>query len=273
MYYDISKIVHWRWLNLKIDIHCHVKEGSPDSLVSIKDTIEKLIGKGYNGMVVTDHNSYQGYNSINGEDYGEFVIFKGIEYDTSDAGHMIIILPGNNENKNVFTHKGMNVKDTIKIVKSLGGIIGPAHPFDYYKLGILNNTKWMQNQDVIKEFDFIEIFNACGSKLGNHKACLLAKLYNKPGLGGSDSHRLNSIGQGYTMLPNKVKNEIELINMIKRLEYKDIYSDGELFEGSSRNKLGLIYAAGIRAFYGVNLVIGKFTRKKAIKIAIALSLI
>lgn len=257
---------------MKIDIHCHSKEGSPDSLVGIEETIDKLIEKGYNGMITADHNSYAGYNSIKDKDYGDFVILKGIEYDTSDAGHMIIILPNNDLDKDVFTHKGMTVKDTIKIVKNLGGIIGPAHPFDYYKLGILNNARWIQNQDVIKEFDFIEGFNSCGSILGNQKADLLAKIYNKPVLGGSDSHRPNSIGQGHTILPGRVKSQQELINLIKSSEYNDIQAGGDIFKGSSKDKLGPLYAAGIRAFYGFNLVSGKFSRKKAIKIAIALSL-
>lgn len=257
---------------MKIDIHCHSKEGSPDSLVSIKKTIEKLIEEGYDGMVTTDHNSYGGYNAIK-DNYDNFKVFKGVEYDTSDAGHMIIILPDTADDKEVFTHKGMKVKDTIKIVRSLDGIIGPAHPFDYYKLGILNNNRWIKNQDVIKKFDFIETFNSCGSKLGNQKANLLAKLYNKPGLGGSDSHRQNSIGQGYTLIPGEIESEVDLINAIKSSGFEDTKTGGKIFVGSSKDNLGLIYSAGIRAFYGLNLLVGKFTRRKAIKIAIALSLI
>ncbi|HHT98243.1 MAG TPA: PHP domain-containing protein [Clostridiales bacterium] len=257
---------------MKIDTHCHTKEGSPDGLVNIKDTINGLIKKGYDGMIVTDHNSYEGYNSIKYLNYKNFTIFKGIEYDTSDAGHMLIILPTEEDN-DIFTHKGMKMKDVIKIVKGLGGILGPAHPFDYYKLGILNNARWIKNQNIIKEFSFIETFNSCGSELGNQKANLIAKIYNKPGLGGSDSHRTGSVGQGYTILPHKIENQNELINLIKCLDYKDTQVGGILFKGSSKDKLGMIYSVGIRAFYLISLVTSVFSRKKAIKIALALSLI
>ena len=46
---------------MKIDMHCHVKEGSIDSKVSLEDYITLLKKKGFQGMVITDHNTYNGY--------------------------------------------------------------------------------------------------------------------------------------------------------------------------------------------------------------------
>ena len=46
------------------DMHCHTAEGSPDAVVSIEATIRELRRKGYDGMLVTDHNSYKGHNSL-----------------------------------------------------------------------------------------------------------------------------------------------------------------------------------------------------------------
>lgn len=48
-------------LSMKIDMHCHVKEGSIDSKVSLEDYITLLKKKGFQGMVITDHNTYNGY--------------------------------------------------------------------------------------------------------------------------------------------------------------------------------------------------------------------
>ena len=146
-------------------MHCHTAEGSPDATVAIKEVIQGLREKGYNGMLVTDHNSYRGYNSIK-EDYKDFVILRGIEYDTKDAGHMLIILPTGMDYE-IFTSRGIKLEDVIKIVHVLGGIIGPAHPFDYYKLGLCNNPTWLGRIDLIKQLDFIETFNACGRGYGN----------------------------------------------------------------------------------------------------------
>ena len=46
---------------MKLDMHCHVKEGSIDSKVGLEEYIDKLIDHGYDGMVVTDHDTYNGY--------------------------------------------------------------------------------------------------------------------------------------------------------------------------------------------------------------------
>ena len=40
---------------MKIDMHCHVKEGSIDSRVSMEEYIQLLQSKGFGGMVITDN--------------------------------------------------------------------------------------------------------------------------------------------------------------------------------------------------------------------------
>lgn len=46
---------------MKIDMHCHVKEGSIDSRVSMEEYIQLLQSRGFGGMVITDHDTYNGY--------------------------------------------------------------------------------------------------------------------------------------------------------------------------------------------------------------------
>lgn len=257
---------------MKIETHLHTKEGSSDSMVSLKDTINILKGKDYDGMIVTDHNSYNGYYSAKQDVDDGFVIIKGVEYDTSDAGHMLIILPSDADNE-IFTHKGMNIDSTIKIVNSLRGIIGPAHPFDYYRLGMLNNVKWLKNINILNNFDFIEGFNACGSVIGNYKSAVLAQLFNKPMFGGSDSHRKESVGKAHTILPERIKNADELIDLVKSMKHGDTEVYGEVFEGTSKEKLGILYDIGVRVFYGIGLASGLYTKRKALREASLLSLI
>ena len=80
---------------MKIDMHCHVREGSIDSKVSLEKYILKLKEKGIDGMLVTDHDTYNGYrywkNTFKGKKYNDFVVLKGIEYDTLEAGHILIL--------------------------------------------------------------------------------------------------------------------------------------------------------------------------------------
>ena len=80
---------------MKLDMHCHTKEGSPDGKLALLENIALLKEKGYQGMLITDHNSYKAYRYYKklADKPDDFVVLKGIEYDTIDAGHMIIIMP------------------------------------------------------------------------------------------------------------------------------------------------------------------------------------
>ena len=82
---------------MKFDMHCHVKEGSIDSKVSLDEYITILKKHGFGGMLVTDHDTYKGYRhwkyDMKGKVHNDFVVLKGIEYDTRDAGHILIIMP------------------------------------------------------------------------------------------------------------------------------------------------------------------------------------
>ena len=68
-----------------------------DGKVPIEEFIGNLIHKGFDGMLVSDHNSYNGYRkwkrTIKDKKYKDFVVLKGIEYDTIDAGHILVIMP------------------------------------------------------------------------------------------------------------------------------------------------------------------------------------
>lgn len=84
---------------MKLDMHCHTKEGSIDAKVPIQEYITKLVKEGFDGMLVTDHNSYDGYRKFekiakNLHLEKPFTVLKGIEYDTRDGGHVIAVLPG-----------------------------------------------------------------------------------------------------------------------------------------------------------------------------------
>lgn len=233
-------------------MHCHTSEGSPDSMVSVKETATKLISKGYNGMLVTDHNSYKGYQAAidQGLSTDDFTILRGVEYDTKDGGHMIIVLP-TEVDCNLLNIRGMTLSDTIKVVHLLGGIIGPAHPFDYYKLGV-GNTKLLQNLHLIKKFDFIETHNSCGGPAGNALAKQLSIKLDKPQLGGSDSHKLESVGLTRTILSKPVSNENELIDLIKDANNTITAIEGKIYRKAMHNRYKKLYKAGIAAFCLMN---------------------
>ena len=162
---------------MKIDMHCHVKEGSVDSRVSLDEYITLLKKHGFQGMVITDHDTYQGYrhwkNQLK-EKHPDFVVLKGIEYDTRDAGHILVIMPEGVKMR-LLEMRGMRASVLIDLVHRNGGVLGPAHPCGEKYMSFTNTKCYYNTPELIKRFDFIEAFNACESKESNAGALKLAE--------------------------------------------------------------------------------------------------
>ena len=224
---------------MKLDMHCHVKEGSVDSQVSLDEYITKLKEHGFDGMLITDHDTYNGYrhwkNKMKGTKHEDFVVLKGIEYDTSDAGHIICIMPEGVKMR-LLELRGLPVSVLIDFVHRHGGILGPAHPCGEKYQSFTNTRKFYKSPEIIKRFDFFETFNACESVESNAGAQKLAIKYKKPGIGGSDAHKMECVSQGYTILPEHVTCETELISLIR--SKAQIESGGTYYGKTLREKMG-----------------------------------
>lgn len=247
---------------MKLDMHCHTKEGSPDGKVALLDNIALLKEKGYNAMLITDHNSYKAYRYYqNLENKPEdFTVLCGIEYDTLNAGHIIVIMPTDVRPK-IMELRGLPVLLLIEIVHRYGGVLGPAHPFGEKFLSIFNTRIGrLLKETLMKKFDFIEAYNACEDYYSNSDAKELAHKYHLPEFGGSDSHRENCVGLGYTILQKNVANETELIQYIKD-RYPTI-ADGTHYFHTTKQKLGKVNNVLVYSFWFYNRFLA-FIRRNA----------
>lgn len=224
---------------MKLDMHCHVKEGSIDSKVSLDEYITKLKQKGFDGMLITDHDTYKGYRhwkyNMKGKVHEDFVVLKGIEYDTRDAGHIICIMPEGVKMR-LLELRGMRVANLIDFVHRHGGILGPAHPCGEKYMSFAQTKKYYTSPEIIKRFDFIEAFNACEPESSNDGAVKLANKYKKPGIGGSDSHKIECVGKAYTILPEWVSCETELISLIRKKVPIEV--GGTLYDKTTKERIG-----------------------------------
>ncbi len=224
---------------MKLDMHCHVKEGSVDSKVSLDEYITKLKECGFDGMLITDHDTYKGYRhwkyKMKGKVHDDFVVLKGIEYDTCDAGHIICIMPEGVKMR-LLEMRGLPAAMLIDFVHRHGGILGPAHPCGEKYMSYTNTKRFFRSPELIKRFDFVEAFNSCEPEASNEGAMKLALKYKKPGIGGSDSHKIECVGQGYTILPERVTCETELISLIR--QKVPIEAGGTLYDKTTREKMG-----------------------------------
>lgn len=242
---------------MKLDMHCHTKEGSVDSKVGVEEYIETLISKGYDGMLITDHDTYNGYRywkkELKGKKYQDFVVLKGIEYDTNNAGHMLVIMPENVKLR-ILEMRGMPLPMLLFIVHSFGGIVGPAHPFGEKYLSLANTKFFRKNRSIVNKFDFIETFNSCEPAERNIQARQLANIHDKPGFGGSDSHKVECVGTAFTRLPYRITKESELIRMVK--EKQPIQYGGVIYKGTTKEKIGKVNDVLLYSFWVYNKVLG-----------------
>ena len=246
-------------VKLVFDCHCHTKEGSVDGKIKLMDTIKLLKLKGYDGMIVTDHNSYKAYDNL--KDFpNDFVVLRGVEYDSMDGGHLLIILPSEMK-YNIFEYRGMYVKDVINIVHTLGGIVGPAHPYEYNKLGFCN-IKHENKDELLNSFDFIETFNGSLDKRNFILSDYVAREYNKPCFGGSDSHSISKVGYGKTVFPVDILSEDDLIEAVKMGDYSSFEATGTYFYRKHERLHSTMLSIGGFIYSEMNHIISGNVKKK-----------
>ena len=256
---------------MRFDMHCHTKEGSLDGKATLPQYIQILKNKGYQGMLITDHNSHRAYafykqlckcakpiakehtHPFPKDLLENFVVLKGIEYDTIDAGHILVIMPSK-VNLPILECRGLKVKNLIKIVHAYGGILGPAHPCGERFLSFCKSLLYHRDRSILKSFDFMETFNACESEKSNLNAAKLAKLFSLCPLGGSDSHKPDGVGFGFTDFSVAIHNENDLIRAIKNK--KVVNASGSYYHGTLKDHLGIFNYLLVYGFWPYNKFAG-----------------
>ena len=201
---------------MKFDLHCHTREGSFDSKVSILKYISEYKKLGYDGFMISDHNSYRGckaFDEISGwPELEGFTVIRGLEYDTKDAGHVLIVMPDGVYLK-LLKVRGMRLRKLVHLVHSCGGVLGLAHPFGAASSSAMGFTS--MNYDLIEDVDFIEVFNTCEVELSNYLARELANKYDLPGTAGTDAHREEYLGMACTEIDAEITCNNDFIEAIQ----------------------------------------------------------
>ncbi|MDE7176653.1 MAG: PHP domain-containing protein [Lachnospiraceae bacterium] len=245
---------------MKLDMHCHTREGSPDGKLSLLENITILKQKGFQGMLITDHNSYKAYRYYKKlkKKPENFVVLKGIEYDTLNAGHILVIMP-TGVNLPILELRGLPLLLLIEIVHFYGGILGPAHPCGERFLSISNTLRGKLSEHVYRRFDFVEGYNACEDADSNMCAMALAKKYDLPCFGGSDSHKEDCAGLGYTILQEDITCETDLIKYIRA--GKKTMIGGRHYFHTTKAKLGRANNVLVYSFWFYNKFLALLRRK------------
>ena len=241
---------------MKFDLHCHTKVGSIDAKISLEDYIRCLKKQGFGGMMITDHTStkcWKYWDEIkNQEEFKDFVVIKGVEYDTRDAGHFIVILP-EGVNLKLMNIRGLRLRHLIELVHRCGGILGPAHPFGVKSSSYAGLKSYKKEPELVKKFDFVEGFNTCESKEANLLSQEFAKKHNLPTTAGSDSHKEDYVGMAFTDFDCAIKDNDDMIRAIK--ENRIVAAGGRVREATVGMAMKMHWTA-VYGFMAFNVGLG-----------------
>ncbi len=170
---------------MKIDCHNH-SYWSYDGLHSPEQLIMSALGKGLDGIALTDHDTAKGWpEAIAAAKKHNALLILGQEIKTEKGDVLGLFL-----SKEI---KSRNFLEAIKEIKDQKGIVVAAHPFHFPEQFQGDIKKY------IKFFDGIEIFNSRGPiSFFDQKARKLAKTHNLAFFGGSDAHLKQMSGNAYT---------------------------------------------------------------------------
>jgi predicted metal-dependent phosphoesterase TrpH len=171
---------------MRLDLHIH-SQYSPDSQSSIEAILKQAQEAGLDGIAITDHNSIQSFFEASklAEDLElDLIVVPGAEISTSQ-GHLITLGTPN------LVPSGLPADETIEHANDNGGIVVAPHPYAFFRKGI-NNLQTIR-LDAVETFNSKNLF-----RFSNYLANRSARKLNLGMTGGSDSHKVETIGFGYT---------------------------------------------------------------------------
>ncbi len=197
-------------MELKADFHIHTGEDPLDSHISYnaRELIDKASEQGFDVLAITNHNCMTFDDAL--KDYASelgILLISGIE--SRIAGKDVILL-----NFSPSEVKKISTFEDLKRIKNETNLVIAPHPF--FPSSIALNSLFY---DYIEVFDVVEISSMYFRFIDfNRKAKKVAKKFNLPLVGSSDSHSLSQLGSTYSLINAEKKVE----SVIKAIKDKKI---------------------------------------------------
>ena len=178
---------------MKLDLHVHTTySGIPgypflrDSVITLEDVIELTRKKNIDGVAITDHNTIAGALELK-----EYVKRRNLNLSVI-VGEEVRTLSGDILALDVDSkiEHGNSVEETLDRIRECNGLAVACHPYAGNGVG----EKMVKTQ----KFDIIETLNSCASRTANIRAKELARSLGLTGIGGSDAHRPEILGNAVT---------------------------------------------------------------------------
>ncbi len=177
------------------EMHCHTRLSRAKwvhrELPTPFELIDHALAAGLDFIAITDHDSQEAYPMVAAyaKEKG-IVLIPSVEVTTRSnrlSRRRTHILAYGVEKK---IPSRRSVKETIAAIHAQGGIAAVAHPF----CSRYGKVLYIGHQVGDYSFDAVEVFNSDELPLDNMRAQALALVLDLPGIGGSDAHCLENIG-------------------------------------------------------------------------------
>jgi predicted metal-dependent phosphoesterase TrpH len=189
-----------------IDTHVHTTRYSPCSALTPVELVRRAEKLELSGIVITEHDhlwTQEEVEALKKETATDLLIMRGQEVHCS-IGHLLVY--GYYEELDYMTVEG-----TVEKVHEGNGIVLHAHPFRYGN----TNLSLKKYRNMFSVFDGIEVLNGNQKPDENKFGLSLWKDLGIIGIGGSDAHSTDMLGQYVTQFENEIRNEEDLIREIK----------------------------------------------------------
>ena len=185
---------------MRLDLHIHSTYSS-DSVSAPRDILKIAKKIGLGGVSITDHNEIKAYENVKdlAKELG-LILVRGCEISTS-KGHLLAYGIGRK------IEKGLSPERTVELIGQEGGICIIPHP-TRLRTGVGSELARSLNVAAI------ETINSRSHRSANKKARGIAEARKLPATGNSDSHKPSTVGKAWTLLPDEISSEEEVIEAI-----------------------------------------------------------
>ncbi len=193
---------------MKIDLHCH-SQYSKDNFFKREELIRQAVKRKLDGVCFTEHHSVSVSLPVARIKVPEgFYVFRGMEISTN-RGHLLVY-GLKDDSWNLWSRSQcLDINEVLKMVRNLGGICVPAHPFrGWDSIG--------EEIYSISGIEAVETHNGLNANSENREAIQAARTKKLPSIGGSDCHNKDQVGLAFTVFDNPVHTMRELISEIKK---------------------------------------------------------
>lgn len=195
----------------KIDLHVHTALGG-DSVIQPQEVVGRARRLGLDAVCITEHHAYdlsQPFDEISIVE--KYPVFRGLEY-RAEEGHLLIY--GVRAGKGDLL-PGLPMQTAVDWVNRRGGAAIPAHPYQAGMVGRALGDRVLQLTGIAA----VETLNGSIQSEENRRARNAARQLGVQGIGGSDAHGIQALGNAYTVFFDPIEDEAGLVKALHAGRY------------------------------------------------------